>query len=430
MARPHRSLNVWMNGILVGNWSVRQRQSVFQYDPAWLVSPGSRPISLSMPLREKAYQGEVVYNFFDNLLPDTRELRSRLQALYGTASSDAFDLLAEVGRDCVGAVQLLPDSMQPDDLKTIRGTPLTDHELEERLGSVRSPRGQALSGTLRISLAGAQEKLAFLRHQGCWMEPLGSTPTTHIFKLPMGTLDRAFDLTTSVENEWLCHRLLSELGIPVAACEMLAFGSQKALVVERFDRRLSRDETWLMRLPQEDFCQATETSPAQKYETEGGPGIKRCLDLLLASQQPEVDRPDFFRTQVVYWLLCAIDGHAKNFSLFLESGGRFRLTPRYDVLSAYPILGRGPDKLAEQKAEMAMAVWGSSRHYRWLQIQARHWLKTARDCGIPDPESLLHQLASAMPSALERCQRSLPEGFPASVAEPILTGAGKCLARL
>lgn len=92
-----------MNGILVGNWSVRQRQSVFQYDPTWLASPGSRPISLSMPLRETGYQGEVVYNFFDNLLPDTRELRSRLQALYSTASSDAFDLLAEVGRDCVGA---------------------------------------------------------------------------------------------------------------------------------------------------------------------------------------------------------------------------------------------------------------------------------------------------------------------------------------
>ncbi len=417
-----------MNGILVGNWSVRQRQSVFQYEPAWLISRGSRPLSLSMPLRETAYQGEVVYNFFDNLLPDTRELRNRLQALYGTATTDAFDLLAEVGRDCVGAVQLLPDGQEPVDLKTIRGTVLEERELEERLRSIRYPG--ALSRTLRISLAGAQEKLAFLRHQGQWMEPLDSTPTTHIFKLPMGTLDRTFDLSTSVENEWLCHLLLRELEIPVAACEMLEFGRQKALVVERFDRRLSRDGTWLMRLPQEDFCQATETAPGRKYETEGGPGIKRCLDLLLSSQQPELDRSDFFRTQVVYWLLCAIDGHAKNYSLFLESGGRFRLTPRYDVLSAYPILGRGPDRLPEQKAEMAMAAWGKSRHYSWRQIQGRHWIQTGRSCGIREPEAILHDLTRKLPAALERCERALPDGFPRRVAESILSGARKCLNRL
>src|SRR5262249_7143842 len=150
------------------------------------------------------------------------------------------------------------------------------------------------------------------------------------FKLPIshqGPLD--VDLSASVENEWLCARLLRALSVPCAYCEIRAFAGQKILVVERFDRGSAGRGTWIVRRPQEDLCQATGTPAARKYESQGGPGIEAVMQLLQGSSAATADREDFFRTQLVYWLLCAIDGHAKNFSVFIEAGGRFRLTPRY-----------------------------------------------------------------------------------------------------
>ncbi len=187
----------------------------------------------------------------------------------------------------------------------------------------------------------------------------------------MGPGPQGIDLSTSVENEWLCVQILQAYGIPVAECRMATFGEHRTLIVERFDRKLASDKSWWLRLPQEDFCQATATPPALKYESDGGPGIRRILEVLQGSERAEEDRRDFLRTQVVFWLLAAIDGHAKNFSLFLLPGGAYRLTPRYDVLSAHPVLGNGRGRLARQKVRMAMAVWGANRHYRQLDRQGR-----------------------------------------------------------
>src|SRR5207244_7954816 len=137
----------------------------------------------------------------------------------------------------------------------------------------------------------------------------------------------------------LCARIVRAYGVPVADCSMETFRQQKTLVVERFDRALAKSGGWYMRLPQEDFCQATATPSALKYESDGGPGIEKIMDLLFGSEQTAEDRRDFMRAQLVFWLLAAIDGHAKNFSIFLRAGGAYRLTPRYDILSAYPMLG-------------------------------------------------------------------------------------------
>src|SRR5471030_752144 len=135
---------------------------------------------------------------------------------------------------------------------------------------------------LRLSIAGAQEKSALLWHQGQWQRPLGSTPTTHILKLPMGLVGamRA-DMRTSVENEWLCSIIMRGFGLPVAHCEMARFEDMKVLVVERFDRRPAEDGSWIVRLPQEDFCQATGTSPLHKYQADGGPGVSTIMEILL-----------------------------------------------------------------------------------------------------------------------------------------------------
>jgi len=423
-----------MNGERVATWAVKADGiDQLHYSEEWLYSRASRPLSLSMPLRpsQEPYSGAVVRDFFDNLLPDTEELRRRIQSRFGARSTGAFDLLAEVGRDCVGAIQLLAPDMPAPDPTVVLGEPLEEEDIERILEAVPGGRtmGRRGSDEFRISLAGAQEKTALLWYDGRWMRPSGPTPTTHIFKLPLGRVE-GLDLSTSVENEWLCHRLLRAFGIPVAASRVGTFGAQKALIVERFDRRLVGDARWVVRLPQEDLCQATRTPRALKYEADGGPGIRRILDLLLGSESALVDREDFYRTQVAFWLLCAIDGHAKNFSVFLLPGGRFRLTPRYDVLSAHPVLGRGRGRLSEHEVKLAMAAWGRSRHYSWNRIFRRHWLQVGADCGIHRAEEILDELVAATPGVLQQVASDLPGGFPDEVASPILEGLAGAARRL
>jgi serine/threonine-protein kinase HipA len=428
VARPSKSraLSVWMNGERVGTWVVHPaKPDEFRYTPEWLAADSARPISLSMPLRPTEYEGATVAAYFDNLLPDSRRIRERIQRHFGASSSGAFDLLAEIGRDCVGAIQLLPESASAPDVRKIEGVTLTRKDIEHLLTDMlrATPGGADEGEEFRISLAGAQEKTALLRLNGKWMRPKGATPTTHILKLPIGTGGGGIDLTTSVENEWLCAEILHEYGVPVARCSMDRFGEQPVLVVERFDRRMSSDGSWIVRLPQEDLCQATGAPSDRKYEADGGPGIRTIMGLLLGSSRADEDRRDFFKTQMLYWLLCAIDGHAKNFSLFLEAGGGYRLTPRYDVLSAFPVLGTARRMLSPKKVKMAMAVEGKNRHYLWRSILGRHWEETAKRCGLGSVfRDLVAELLDRTPGAVDAVASRLPKGFPDSVAGPALDG--------
>ena len=249
------------------------------------------------------------------------------------------------------------------------------------------------------------------------MRPHGATPTTHILKLPLGKAVQGIDLQTSVENEWLCSQILSAYGVPAAHCWMDKFGDQKVLVVERFDRRMARGQRWIVRLPQEDFCQATGTDRNQKYEADGGPGIEKIMDVLLGSAQPEQDRSDFFRTQILFWMLCAMDGHAKNFSIFLHAGGQYQLTPRYDVLSAYPVLGGGKRSTLASQGEDGHGCSGAGRkHYNWDSILPRHWQSLAKRCGISAHfDSIVTSLIRDTPKAIAHVQSVLPRNFPSAV---------------
>jgi serine/threonine-protein kinase HipA len=415
-----------MNGERVGTWITHPATAdEFRYTPEWLTAESARPISLSMPLRPTEYKGEFVTAYFDNLLPDSRRIRDRIQRYFGASSSSAFDLLTEIGRDCVGAIQLLPESEPTPNVRTIEGRPLTRKDVEHVLTDLlrATPGGADESDDFRISLAGAQEKTALLRINEKWMRPKGTTPTTHILKLPIGTGGGGIDLTTSVENEWLCAQILREYGVPVARSSMDRFGEHQVLVVERFDRRMSSAGSWIVRLPQEDLCQATGVPSDRKYEADGGPGIRTIMGLLLGSSRAEEDRRDFFKTQILYWLLCAIDGHAKNFSLFLEAGGGYRLTPRYDILSAFPVLGTSRGRLSPKKVKMAMAAEGKNRHYLWHSILGRHWEETAKRCGLGSVfRSLVDELLDRTPGVVDSVSARLPKGFPDSVASPILDG--------
>lgn len=433
-AKKSRALALWMNGELVGHWRVPvSGRQEFLYAESWLTSPAARPISLSLPLRpsREPYRDRVEA-FFDNLLPDNRQIRERIQRRFQTATTGAFDLLREIGRDCIGALQLLDEDEAAPDVRKITGDPLTFGDVGRILAGALQPSlgQQEDEDTFRISLAGAQEKAALLWHAGKWHRPNGATPTTHILKLPIGVSPQGIDLTTSVENEWLCANLVRAYGIETAPCRIETFGQFKTLVVERFDRRLADDRTWWLRLPQEDFCQATGTPPALKYENDGGPGIRTIMDLLLGSERAAEDRRDFIRTQLVFWLLAAIDGHAKNFSVFLRPGSAFRLTPRYDVLSAHPMLGHGRGRLSSKKITMAMALEGKNRHYDWSGIRLRHWLETARRCGVPKMETLIREIIDETPGALERVRDGIPPGFSEEMAGSILEGVQAATAQL
>ncbi len=429
-----RKLLVLMNGDRVGEWKLSSTGlHEFVYDESWFSSPVSRPVSLSMPLREQKYSGDIVYSFFDNLLPDNEVIRRRIRDRFSAGSIEAFQLLAEIGRDCVGAIQLLPETENAADVRKINAEPLSDQEIEMFIARSLRPDifGSSPDGVeeFRISLAGAQEKTALLWHEGQWKRPRGTTPTTHIFKLPLGHMGHFnIDMTTSVENEWLCSRLLQAYGLSIASCSMAQFGKTKTLVVERFDRRMAGDNSWIIRLPQEDMCQATGTPPWLKYESEGGPGIRTVMNLLLGSSRAEEDRREFFRAQVAFKLLCAIDGHAKNFSLFIDRGGSYHLTPLYDVLSAYPVMGSGPDKLDPHKVRMAMAVWGKSRHYVWKNIHRKHFMMTGVACGLNSSicSDIIDDLLSRTPDVIDRVSAELPAGFPPQVAEAIFEGVKQC----
>lgn len=436
MARPSktRALAIWMNGERVGTWTIHPgAPDEFEYAPEWLASDRARPISLSLPFGPAKYKGGVAATYFDNLLPDSTRLRERLQRRFGASSTNAFDLLKEVGRDCVGAIQLLPVDAPAPNVRKIEATPMTsrqvEHFLTDMLGT--APGQDDQSRDFRISLAGVQEKTALLYHNRRWMLPRGTTPSTHILKLPIGANDSGIDLTSSVENEWLCAEILRAFAVPVATCWITAFGNRKALAVERFDRSASADGSWIMRLPQEDFCQATGTPADRKYESDGGPGIRRIMDLLLGSARAHEDRLDFFKTQMLFWMLCAIDGHAKNFSLFIAESGAYRLTPRYDVLSAFPVLGTSRGKLSPKKVKMSMAVEAINRHYVWHTILPRHWEETARRCGIAGTYPLLREeLLDSTPRVIDAVESQLPSSFPEAVSAAIFRGLRESHAKL
>jgi serine/threonine-protein kinase HipA len=266
---------------------------------------------------------------------------------------------------------------------------------------------------------------------GQWCLPRGATPTTHIFKLPMGLIGgMKLDMTHSVENEWLCATVLKAFGLPVAACRPLQFEDMKALVVERFDRAWwasPEGDQRLIRLPQEDMCQATGVPPHAKYEADGGPGIDSIFKVLEGSMTREQDRRTFFQALVLFWMLCATDGHAKNFSLFIRPGGRYQLTPLYDVLSAYPVLGEGPSKISPFKARMALSVRAENAHGKMRDILRRHWLAVgARHGVIADDgrpaESIVDDLVARTPNVVAAVRQQLPQDFPLPLADSILGG--------
>jgi serine/threonine-protein kinase HipA len=369
-------------------------------------------------LREDRYIGDPVIAVFDNLLPDNDAMRKNLAERVKAKGNDAYSLLAAIGRDCVGALQFLPDGIAPGPAGTISGRPASDAKIGQMVQNLSSaPLGVDEDAEFRISLAGTQEKTALLNWKNKWHIPTGTTATTHILKPQIGMLANGIDMSQSVENEHFCMRLMAELGLPTAKTHIQDFDGTRVLVVERFDRIWTRDKR-LIRRPQEDLCQALSVPPARKYQFDGGPGMSHVLDILKGSDNPDADQKLFLKAQIIFWLIGATDGHAKNFSLYLAPGGRFSMAPLYDVLSAQPNMDAG--QIRRNQMKLALSV-GDNRHYIMEQIMPRHFYQTAKRCGIAESmiTGILTELLEAMPEALGKTSAAMPAGFPKKMAASI-----------
>lgn len=419
----HTPLRVLLNNRLVGFLLKEPSGAIsFRYDESWLTWDQAPPVSLSLPLREDIYKGEPVVAVFENLLPDSDLLRRRVAEKVGASGTDAYSLLSRIGRDCVGALQFVPyDDDAEYDAIQITGEVVGNKQIEGLLKTLaQSPLGLDKDQEFRISVAGAQEKTALLFYNRKWWKPHGTTPTTHIFKTQIGTLPNGIDLSNSVENEYYCLNLMAAFGLPVNAAKIKVFGKTKVLVVERFDRKWTRDGR-LLRVPQEDCCQALSVPTSRKYQNEGGPSMVDILNLLKASDAPADDQKMFLKAQILFWLLGATDGHAKNFSVFLGPAGRFQMTPLYDVLTAQPSLNG--HQIVAQQMKLAMSV-GKNRHYTIEYIEPRHFVQTAERAGLPETiaREALGEVVRDAEQAMETVEKQLPPGFPDALHASVRNG--------
>lgn len=432
--KTHIPLKIYLNNNLVGKLEKEPSGAIFfVYDDKWLNREKPFAISHSLPLTTKTFKGEIVSAVFENLLPDNNNIRRRVAEKTGAAGIDAYSLLETIGRDCVGALQFMPEGVEINnipkikgEIPEIKGEIISDAEIEKLLNNLQSsPLGINNDDEFRISVAGAQEKTALLFHKGKWFKPKGTTPTTHILKPQIGTIPTStgvIDMSNSVDNEHYCLALLKAFGLKTANTQIITFGKKRVLVVERFDR-YHLSENQIIRLPQEDCCQALGVPPSRKYQNtvegyKNGPSAVDILKLLEAGDNPNQDRVDFFKSQILFWLIGATDGHAKNFSIFLNADGGFSLTPFYDVLSAQTAFDKR--QIPNNKFKLAMSV-GNSRKYAILKISGRHFLETAKEAGfgITQTNQAIEEILQYIPNAANVALSHMAKDFDVSIHESI-----------
>ena len=416
--KTHAPLDVLINGRQVGRLEKAASGAIsFRYSEEWLAWEHRFAASLSLPLTPAAYRGAPVIAVFDNLLPDRDAVRRRVAERMGAQGTDFYSLLEAIGRDCVGAMQFLPEGADQAQSTDIESEPVSDTEVEALLADLaRAPLGVDREQEFRISVAGAQEKTALLRIDGKWHRPAGVTPTTHILKPQLGQIpsaDGMIDMSNSVDNEHYCMTLMKAFGLSVAATEIATVGQRRVLVVERFDRHW-RNAKQILRLPQEDCCQALGYPPTHKYQSDGGPNMKDIFGLLRGADDPQADAAAFFKSQILFWLIGATDGHAKNFSIFLKPGGRYSLTPFYDVLSAQPAVDS--DQIAQNRFPLAMSA-GTNRHYRLNEVTGRHFVQSGKSAGLG--KGLMRAAINELMDRARDAPTVAREAMPVDFAEPV-----------
>lgn len=398
----------------------------FVYSDEYRSRPDSTPLSIAMPLQVQEHTDRTVRPWLEGLLPDNEAVLRRWAREFHVGRPSPFSLLrAPIGEDCAGAVRFL----SPERSEEILSDPGTIEWLDEdsvadRLRELGADSTAWLSSAFsgQFSLAGAQAKTALLFRDGAWGVPYGPIPTTHILKPAITGLD-GHDL-----NEHLCLEAASRCGLAVARSSIQQFGDQTAVVIERYDRiRDGRDV--ILRIHQEDLCQALSTPPDRKYQNDGGPGTVQIAGLLRAAmpkKQAEESTWRFAEALAWNWLIAGTDAHAKNYSLLL-AGRQIRLAPLYDVASALPY-GQH-----ESKLRLAMKLGGDYR----LDLRRNPWPNVARELGL-NYEALatrVRELAVLAPDAFSDSIRSedvssLASDLPTRLLDEVAKRAPRCVATL
>jgi serine/threonine-protein kinase HipA len=367
----------------------------FVYDEAWREVPNAYPLSLSMPLAAQQHKPAAVEAFLWGLLPDNELILQRWGQKFQVSARNVFALISHVGEDCAGAVQFVP----PDRLEAVRSGSqdqvewLDEQDIAQRLRTLRADHAawRLPRDTGQFSLAGAQPKTALLLENGRWGIPSGRIPTTHILKPPTGHFDG------HAENEHVCLALARAVGLPAASSQVRRFKDEIAIVVERYDRQRTGNE--IIRVHQEDACQALAIMPTKKYQNEGGPGVSDLFELLsVQSSMRKEDISSFLGAVGFNWLIAGTDAHAKNYSLLISGGPRVRLAPLYDLASILPY-----DDIDLHKVKLAMKVGGE---YQLRQIGLRHWQKLAQDVRVDASEltDVFREMAQQLPDEVSRAR--------------------------
>lgn len=363
-----RSLDVWLDGQLVGRLDQEAGRLAFTYNPGWLDSQDAVPLSASLPLRPDAFDDRAARPFFAGLLPE-QEKRDQVARAFGVSSRNDFALLDAIGGECAGAVTFTHVGERPIGQPTyVDYRSLDDHELAAILDKL--PERPLLAGDegVRLSLAGAQDKLPVLVMNDRVALPLHGAPSSHILKPSIRRIE------DSVHNEGFSLALAKAIGLDAVAAEIREVEGRQYLLVTRYDR-VSSPSGQLRRMHQEDFCQALGIAPEYKYQNEGGPSLVDCFALVRRVMRPAaLFIPRLLDAVIFNALIGNHDAHAKNYSL-LYVGGAAKLAPLYDLLStaAYP----------ELSSKLAMKIGG---YYEFDDVLPRHWERFAKDAGLAAPQ--------------------------------------------
>jgi serine/threonine-protein kinase HipA len=395
-----RTLDVYLHNDLVGHLVQDDGGGmVFDYVASWLNKPGATPLSQSLPLRTKRFKRNECRGYFAGILPEAAK-REIIARNLGISARNDYAMLERIGGECAGAVTFIPAGQALPE-RNYGYRKLSAEELAAILKEL--PKRPLLAGEegIRLSLAGAQDKVAVRVEHGEVCLPLGGAPSTHILKPAVERFDGV------VFNEALCMKLAAASGLPAASVEVMNVEGIDYLLVERYDRIHKQGpgaEPVLERLHQEDFCQAHGLDSEHKYQREGGPSLKQCFGLLReVSSAPVVDLARLLDAVIYNYLVGNNDAHGKNFSLLYRGAGtpnlEIRLSPLYDVVSTlyYPELSR----------DMAMKIGGE---YSSEKVSARNFEQLAAEAGLGKPlvRSRVAEMAERVIAALAKVEIAHP----------------------
>lgn len=348
------------------------------YEDGWRFRPDGFPVSVSLPMESGSKDHESVGRFLQGLLPDNDAVLSAWGKRFQVSSRNPFDLIKYVGEDCAGGLQFVRperlDSILSGELDSM--TELSENDLENRLAALTGPT-RSVPGREggRFSLAGAQTKDALHLLDGKWFEPSGRIPSTHILK------PQPPDLEEHVLNEHFCLELAGRTGLAVAHSEIITIGGENVLSVRRYDRKVILPGGSMIRLHQEDLCQALGHYPRDKYQSDGGPTAADIVALLKReASHPEDDIYGFISGLAFNWIIYGSDAHSKNYSLIHFEGSRLFLAPLYDIASN--LAHDGDPKSSHRK--LAMKIGGD---YRLHRIDVGKWEKLAIESSL-DPKKV------------------------------------------